>query len=96
VDAAFETMAGFDVLASNQTPGFGDQIKGDYFQDQFAGAPVTRLSLVGTGDPDTIDADVVAISGATVSSTAVVEAINHYLAQVEAQLRQKGLIGNGN
>jgi electron transport complex protein RnfG len=96
VDAAFETMAGFDVLASNETPGFGDQIKGDYFQNQFAGAPVTQLSLVAVGDPDTKDANIVAISGATVSSTAVVEAVNHYLPQVKEQLRQKGLIANGN
>jgi electron transport complex protein RnfG len=96
VDATFETMAGFDVLASNETPSIGDQIKDDDFQNQFAGAPVTQLSLVAVGDPETKDANIVAITGATVSSTAVVEAVNHYLPQVKEQLRQKGLIANGN
>jgi len=38
----------------------------------------------------------VAISGATVSSTAVVAAMNLYLPQIKEQLQQKGLIGHGN
>jgi len=95
VDEAFETLAGFDVLMSNETPGFGDQIKASFFRDQFAGAPAAGLSLVNTGNTEEIDDKIVAISGATVSSTAVVETINHYLAQVKEQLQKKGLIGNG-
>ncbi len=96
VDGAFKTMAGFDVLSSNETPGFGDQIKGSYYRDQFKGAPADKLTLVKTGDPATIDSQIVAISGATVSSTAVVTALDHYLPQVKTQLQQKGLISNGN
>ena len=96
VDATFETLAGFDVLASNETPKFGDQIKHDDFRNQFEGAPAEILSLVRTGNPEDKDSKIVAISGATVSSSAVVEAINHYLMQVREQLQQKGLIGNGN
>jgi Na+-translocating ferredoxin:NAD+ oxidoreductase subunit G len=96
VDAAFKTMAGFDVLSSNETPGFGDRIKGDYYRDQFKGAPATELTLVKTGDPAKIDSQIVAISGATVSSTAVVTALDHYLPLVKEQLQQKGLISHGN
>ena len=96
VDAAFATLAGFDVLASNETPGFGDQIKDSYYRDQFKGAPTDGLTLVKTGDPTTIDSEIVAISGATVSSVAVVRAIDHYLPQIKTQLQQKGLIGHGN
>ena len=96
VDAGFDTLAGFDVLASNETPGFGDQIKSDYFRKQFAGVPAAKLTLVNTGDSKEIDDKIVAISGATVSSTAVVETINRYLLQIKEQLQQKGLIGNGN
>lgn len=95
VDAAFETLAGFDVLSSNETPGFGDRIKDSYYRDQFKGAPTEGLTLVKTGDPETIDSEIVAISGATVSSAAVVRAIDHYLPQVKSQLQKKGLIGNG-
>ncbi len=96
VDADFETMAGFGVLTSSETPGVGDAIMGDWFRGQFEGAPVEPLTLAKTGSVETIDTQIVAISGATVSSTAVVKAINHYLPQVKAQLQQEGLIGNGN
>lgn len=96
VDGRFETLAGFDVLASNETVGFGDQIKHDDFRGQFEGVPATALSLSTTGNPDDIDSTIVAISGATVTSTAVVEAINHYLVPVKEELQQKGLIGDGN
>ncbi len=95
-DASFQKLGGFDVLASNETPGFGDQIKEPFFRDQFAGAPAGRFTLVNTGDRSQIDATIVAITGATVSSTAVVDAMNDYIPQVKEQLQQKGLIGNGN
>ena len=94
VDKDFEKLAGFDVLASNETPGFGDQIKYDYYRDQFAGAPAEELELVTSGEPKNIDAEIVAISGATVSSEAVVEIINNFLTQIKKQMQQKGQIGN--
>ncbi|MBN2130249.1 MAG: FMN-binding protein [Sedimentisphaerales bacterium] len=96
VDKDFNTLAGFGVLMSNETVGFGDQIKESYFRNQFTGAPAATLSLVNTGNPEEIDDKIVAISGATVTSTAVVETINHYLAQIKEQFQKKGLIGNGN
>lgn len=92
VDAKFQTLSGFDVLSSNETPGFGDQIKYDYFRSQFKGAPADALTLVNSGDPQAIDAQIVSISGATVSSTAVVNIVSHYLTQVKEQMQQKGLI----
>lgn len=95
VDKDFEKIAGFDVLASNETPNFGDQIKYDYYRDQFAGAPAEKLKLIRSGDPKKIDAEIVAISGATVSSEAVVEIINNFLTQIKEQMQKKGQIGNG-
>ena len=94
VDKDFEKIAGFDVLASNETPGIGDQIKDDDYRDQFKGAPAEELKLVTSGEPKNIDAEIVAISGATVSSEAVVEIINNFLTQIKKQMQQKGLIGN--
>ncbi len=89
VDKDFEKLAGFDVLASNETPGFGDQIKYDYYRDQFKGAPAEELKLISSGDPKKIDAEIVAISGATVSSESVVEIINNYLIQIKEQMPKK-------
>ena len=95
VDAAFEKLAGFGVLASNETPGFGDKIKDDYFRNQFAGVPAVELILSKAGNEKIIDSEIVAISGATVSSEAVVEIVNNYLKQIKAQLQAKGLLSNG-
>ena len=94
VDRRCENLFGFDVLSSNETPGFGDKIKEDYYRNQFAGAPAAEVSLVKTGDDGLIDNEIVAISGATVSSEAVVEIFNKYIDSVKQKLRQKGLIGD--
>ena len=95
VDANFEKIAGFDVLASSETPGFGDQIKYDYYRSQFKGAPAEQLKLVSIGEPKKIDSQIVGITGATVSSTAVVDILNTFLGGIKAQMKAKGLIGNG-
>ncbi len=89
LDANLEKIEGFNVLASNETPGFGDQIKLDYYRDQFVGAPAQTLNLVKTGDPEKIDSDIVAITGATVSSTAVVDIINNILPQIKKAIEGK-------
>jgi electron transport complex protein RnfG len=94
VDGSFAKIAGFDVLSSNETPGFGDQIKYDYFRDQFKGAPAETLELVGAGEPGEIDSKIVAITGATVSSDAVVEIVSHTVTQVKEQMQKKGIIDN--
>ena len=94
VDKNFEKIIGYGVLSSNETPGFGDKIKNAYYRDQFKGAPVGPLTLTKTGDPQKIDSDIVAISGATVSSTAVVNIINEFLPAVKEKMQTEGLIGN--
>lgn len=94
VDKDFQKIMGFDVLASSETPGFGDQIKSDFYRKQYAGAPAERLTLVKTGDPAVADAQIVAITGATVSSEAVVDIVNTFLTQIKSQMQEKGLVGH--
>ena len=95
LDKNVEKIAGFDVLASNETPGFGDQIKYDFFRDQFKGAPTGELKLVTIGQRDEIDSEIVAISGATISSEAVIEIVSNSVTQVKEQMQKKGIIGDG-
>ena len=94
LDKNFEKIAGFDVLLSNETPGFGDQIKYDIYRDQFKGAPAGELKLVAIGERGKIDSEIVAISGATISSEAVVEIVSNSITQVKEQMQKKGIIGN--
>jgi electron transport complex protein RnfG len=94
IDKDFQQIMGLDVLSSSETPGFGDRIKSDWYRAQFAGAPADRLTLVKVADPALKDAQIVALTGATVSSQAVVDTVNRFLAQVKDQMKQKGLMGN--
>jgi len=94
VDKDFQKMMGFNVLASSETPGFGDQMKTDYYRNQFINAPAERFTLAKTGSPAIIDSQIVAITGATVTSQAVVNIVNTFLTQIKDQMQKKGLIGN--
>ena len=92
-DAKFEKLAGFGVISSNETPGFGDKINPTgpgTFQHQFIGKPATDLELVKAGDAS--GAKVMAITGATVTSEAVVKIFNTFLVPVKETLQKQGLL----
>jgi Na+-translocating ferredoxin:NAD+ oxidoreductase subunit G len=95
VDVKFEHILGYGVLLSSETPGFGDKIKQQYYRNQFTGAPTDELSLGKTGNPESIDSEIIAISGATISSKAVVDMINTCLPQIKTAIQQAGLIETG-
>ena len=95
VDGNFTTLAGYDVVFSNETPRIGDKIKHDYYREQFVGVPVGKMTLVRSGDATKVDSEIVAISGATMSSQYVVDIINRYLPAVKEQIETRGLLSNG-
>ena len=92
LDKSGETFFGYKVLASNETPGFGDKIKEAFYGEQFVGAGAGEIIVAKIGNPKQIDSTVVAISGATVSSEAVVKIFNTYTETIKQQLKAKGLI----
>jgi electron transport complex protein RnfG len=105
-DSEFEKFFGFKVLSSYETPGFGSKIAEDDPEsnedlvDEFKDAPVGEFVLVKTGkrrenESQPNDNVIIAISGATVSSDAVVKIFNAYTDKVRDELQEKGLIGNG-
>lgn len=95
VDSAFTKIKGYGVLASSETPGFGQKISLPYYKDQFIGAPAGGLTLSKTGDPKNIDSQIVAITGATISSKAVVDILNRFLPQIKKAMQEKGMLKNG-
>jgi len=95
VDKKCEKFLGFNVLASNETPGFGSKITDHFFADQFKNAPARKVRLDKTGNPEQIDEQIVAISGATVSSQGVVNIFNNYTDSIKKLLQQEGLLENG-
>jgi electron transport complex protein RnfG len=83
-DPATGELLGMKVLESRETPGLGDKIeKDEVFVAQFKGAapPLVAVRRV-TGALGEIDA----ISGATISSRAVVRIINQSLAQLRSPI----------
>jgi electron transport complex protein RnfG len=94
VDKNFEKIAGIDFASIKETPGFGDRAKQPAFRNQFAQAPAGEFRLAKTGDAERIDSEIVAITGATVTSTAVVNTVNDYVEPVKDYLHAKGLIEN--
>jgi len=79
-DPVAGTLSGMKILDSKETPGLGDKIFKDMnFVDQFFAGPQTPLLGVkpgaGKGQPNEIDM----ITGATISSKAVIGIINHAL-----------------
>ena len=89
VNQNFENFFGFKVLASNETPGFGSKIKEEFFSNQFKNAPAKKLILTKIGNEEQIDDQIVAISGATVSSEAVVRIINNFITQIKDKMQNK-------
>ena len=79
-DPVNNTLSGMKILDSKETPGLGDKIFKDMdFVEQFFAGPETPLlgvkSGAGKGKPNEIDM----ITGATISSKAVIGIINHAL-----------------
>lgn len=93
VDKDFQKIAGFDVLACNETPNLGDKIKGEKFRNQFKNISAVKLELIKSGVVK--DNKILAISQATISSEAVVKIINHYIEEIREEMQRKGLISNG-
>ncbi len=94
-DANCQKLSGYQVLYANETPGFGSKIREPFFSSQFVGAPAGKFELTRTGNAEQIDERIVAISGATVTSTAMVDIFNNYIDAIKESLKEKGLTGNG-
>jgi electron transport complex protein RnfG len=76
------TCNGYSLLTINDTAGLGMNAKKDEFKDQYAGKQVEAFEVTKTGA--TSDEQIDAISGATITSKAVTEAVNTCLAYANA------------
>ena len=92
VNADASMLLGFDVLFSNETPNFGSRMTEDWFRQQFVDAPTGTLELIKTGKADKEKDQILALSGATVTSEAVVRIFNNHISELKKLLKEKGLI----
>jgi electron transport complex protein RnfG len=89
VDTGLTEIMGIEVLESQETPGLGAEIAGDHFRKQFAGLNMSHpIELVKNQTP-TEKYQVEAITGATISSRAVVNIINKKIKNVRKLLKKE-------
>lgn len=81
------TVSGVDILSISETAGLGMKATNPEFLEQFAGKNVSRFSYTKTGK--TADYEIDALSGATITSNAMTNAVNAALLCFER-------IGGGN
>jgi electron transport complex protein RnfG len=89
LDPDTHKLTGMKILDSKETPGLGDKIyKDQAYVSQFFEGPLTPLVPVkigaGRGEPNEVDT----ITGATISSKAVIGIINHALEEWKPVLDQ--------
>jgi len=90
LDNGMERLLGMEVLDSVETPGLGGKITGPKFKDQFKGLAVgQKITYVKNRNPATSKkpGEIDAITGATISSAAVVDMINKEIVRVAEALR---------
>ena len=68
------TVKGMEVLSINETAGLGANAAKDTFKSQFANKKVAKFAYTKTGA--TAENEIDALSGATITTTAVVDAMN--------------------
>jgi electron transport complex protein RnfG len=81
LDAEAEIISGLFVLDQKETPGLGNKVVDTEWRGQFIGKPAAgALSVTKSGASSPLEID--AVTGATISSDAVVQIVNTALADV--------------
>jgi len=82
VDKKFRIIE-INILSNKETPGLGNKIEEDKFRNQYKGKGVENLEVLKVPTEDKIQA----ITGATISSKAVTEAVKKGLEELEKIVR---------
>lgn len=93
LDTEYFKLKGMEVLEQVETPGLGDRIREEEFKAQFRGVEVRpRIEYIKYRKPEKPN-QIQAITGATISSDAVVKNINRAVARVLSALPKDELSG---
>ncbi|MCQ9206645.1 MAG: FMN-binding protein [Omnitrophica bacterium] len=84
-----KTIAGIKILESQETPGLGGEITGDKFKMQFKGLKTEPGITYVKNKPATKPGEIQAITGATVSSAAVVSILNKRISSIRKAISKQ-------
>ena len=74
IDSAKGQVSGINVVSNSEPAGLGAKSTDPEFSDQYKGKPLEELSVLKNGTPG--DTEIKAISGATITSTAVTNGVD--------------------
>lgn len=86
IEPDLKTLAGIEILESQETPGLGMEITQDRFRAQFRGLEILPEITYVKNEPAVKPGEIQAITGATVSSGAVVSVLNEKIALIRKEL----------
>lgn len=82
-----ETLVGIEILESQETPGLGQEITTDEFRSQFENLKTSPEITCVKGKKPTRPNEIQAITGATVSSSAVISILNQKINAIKDEKR---------
>lgn len=82
IEPDLKTLAGIEILEARETPGLGMEIAGDKFKAKFKGLKAEPEITYLKNKPATKPGEIQAITGATVSSAAVVSILNEKIKDI--------------
>jgi len=89
----YEKIKGIEVLDQVETPGLGDRIREDWFKEQFKGVEIhPKIEYIKYRKPEKPN-QIQAITGATISSNAVVTNINKAVKKVTELFSASDVMG---
>ena len=94
LDVQLSTITGLYVLDEKETPGLGDAIASASFCRQFLGKLTEEPLRVTKTDPQAA-CEILALTGATISSESVSAIVNDTIANLKEPIRQRDLAGDG-
>ena len=74
IDSANGQVSGINIVSNSETAGLGAKATDPEFSDQYKGKPLEELSVLKNGTPG--DTEIKAISGSTITSTAVTNGVD--------------------
>lgn len=86
INPDFEILVGIEILESQETPGLGLEITNDKFKAQFRGLKTSPEITYVKDIPPTKPNEIQAITGATISSRAVVSILNEKIDVLKEKL----------
>ena len=94
VDAEVGRVSGLQIVSHNETPGLGGRIDESWFKDQFTGERIADAGIrvrqgSGKGDGDSENAEVDAVTGASLTSKFMETMVNGEIAALR-KLRDEG------